>query len=395
MCFLSFYPQKLDGWFPSIQTSFDICLLVCFVSLVFFLFLILFFYLFLIIQQTHVRDVKYLSNKESETLLKPISAAFTGLDQASRIRMTSVSLSSTLPPVVLFMMTNLFASKHAAPMPCHIDNGGSLREIQEKLGQLQMVVKLLKENKRAGISKNCAELYKSGRRVSDVYTIDPDGSGAFDVYCDQTTTGGGWTVFQRRFDGSVDFNRTWDDYKHGFGSCLKGEYWLGLDKIRRLTRNEAENRLRVDLGVTANKSVHGEYEWFGLRDEKAKYQLSLGNLSDNSTVNDSLRHHVGQFFHTWDKTDCASTDRMNIGGGDAGNSFDKNNKARFLTSERDEYQCPKTLGAWWFPENNCGNSNLNGEFQHGDGLRWTHWSKYQPGISATKVDMKIKPDCTE
>lgn len=81
--------------------------------------------------------------------------------------------------------------------------------------------------------------------------------------------------------------------------------------------------------------------------------------------------------------------------GDAGNSFDKNNKARFLTSERDEYQCPKTLGAWWFPENNCGNSNLNGEFQHGDGLRWSHWSKYQPGISATKVDMKIKPDCTE
>ncbi|PFX33341.1 Angiopoietin-related protein 7 [Stylophora pistillata] len=128
------------------------------------------------------------------------------------------------------------------------------------------------------IAKNCAELYKSGQRISNVYKIDPDGSGAFDVYCDQTTAGGGWAVFQKRFNGSVDFNRTWNDYKHGFGN-FTGEFWLGLDKIYRLTRNETKNMLRVDLGMATGKTVHAEYSWFGIGNETATYRLYIGNVT--------------------------------------------------------------------------------------------------------------------
>ena len=127
-------------------------------------------------------------------------------------------------------------------------------------------------------AKNCVELYHSGQRISGVYTIDPDGSGAFNVYCDHTTSGGGWTVFQKRMDGSVDFNRTWNDYKHGFGN-LVGEFWLGLDKINRLTQNKTKNMLRIDLGVTTRQTVHAEYEWFGIGNATADYRLYIGNMT--------------------------------------------------------------------------------------------------------------------
>ena len=125
-------------------------------------------------------------------------------------------------------------------------------------------------------AKNCAELYKSGEKISGVYTIDPDGSGAFDVFCDQTTAGGGWTVFQKRLDGSVDFYRGWVDYKNGFGN-LNGEFWLGLDKIHRLTKTKS--KLRVDLEDTKGKTAYAEYDMFAVTSERTKYQLSLGTYS--------------------------------------------------------------------------------------------------------------------
>ena len=77
------------------------------------------------------------------------------------------------------------------------------------------------------VYKNCAEVYQFGIKINGVYKINPDGLGEFEVYCDQKTAGGGWTVFQKRQDGSVDFYRPWNDYKRGFGN-LNGEFWLGL-----------------------------------------------------------------------------------------------------------------------------------------------------------------------
>ena len=124
------------------------------------------------------------------------------------------------------------------------------------------------------VYKNCAEVYKSGDKISGVHKIDPDGLGEFEVFCDQTTAGGGWTVFQKRYNGAVDFFRAWNDYKRGFGN-LNGEFWLGLDKIHRLTARSS-NKLRVDLEDLHGKTAFAEYGSFSVASERAKYLLGLG-----------------------------------------------------------------------------------------------------------------------
>jgi hypothetical protein len=128
------------------------------------------------------------------------------------------------------------------------------------------------------LGKSCAELYKSGVRKNGVYTINPDGLvGSFQVRCDMQTDGGGWTVFQRRQDASVNFYRGWQDYKNGFGD-LNGNFWLGLDRIHRLTKL-GQNVLRVDLMDWTNDTAYAKYGSFSVASESDGYKLNLGSFS--------------------------------------------------------------------------------------------------------------------
>ncbi|XP_038058742.1 ficolin-1-like [Patiria miniata] len=93
-------------------------------------------------------------------------------------------------------------------------------------------------------------LLDAGYRSSGTYTIYPEGFGVGSprVYCDMGTDGGGWIVFQRRQDGSVDFYRNWAEYQSGFGD-LSGEFWLGNDNLVTLTSDDSRGtwELSVDL----------------------------------------------------------------------------------------------------------------------------------------------------
>ncbi|KAL7742448.1 hypothetical protein ACLKA6_019078 [Drosophila palustris] len=71
------------------------------------------------------------------------------------------------------------------------------------------------------------------------YSAEP-----FQVYCDAKTQNGGWMVFLRRTDGSVNFYRNWKTYKNGFGD-LDNEFFLGLDKIHKITKETSQELLVV------------------------------------------------------------------------------------------------------------------------------------------------------
>lgn len=72
--------------------------------------------------------------------------------------------------------------------------------------------------------------------------------------------GGGWTVFQRRRDGSVSFNRGWLDYRGGFGEP-QGEYWLGNQQLHLLT-NHVQYSLRIDMQDWSQDNRHALYRTF-------------------------------------------------------------------------------------------------------------------------------------
>ena len=124
---------------------------------------------------------------------------------------------------------------------------------------------------------SCSDLHLKGTRTDGVYTIDPDGLGAFKVRCDMTTSGGGWTIFQRRMDGSVDFYLGWKDYREGFGN-LSGEFWLGLDKIHRLSKS-GQNVLRIDLEGWETETGYANYSTFEVANEEHKFKLTVAGYS--------------------------------------------------------------------------------------------------------------------
>ena len=117
-------------------------------------------------------------------------------------------------------------------------------------------------------------------RKDGVYTVTPDSLGSFQVRCDMKTDGGGWTIFQRRQDSSVNFYRGWNDYKTGFGD-LNGNFWLGLDKIHRLTKS-GKNVLRVDLTDWTKDTAYAKYGSFSVASESDAYRMNYASFSGKS-----------------------------------------------------------------------------------------------------------------
>ncbi|XP_005050682.1 PREDICTED: angiopoietin-related protein 3 [Ficedula albicollis] len=191
-----------------------------------------------------------------------------------------------------------------------------------------------------GAAADCTALYHTGVQDSGVYTIQPNGSEPFNVYCEMKF-GTSWTVIQRRVDGSLDFNQTWDAYTNGFGD-LNEEFWLGLKKIYSITK-QGSYLLRIEL-----------QDWRGNR-RHIEYSFSLGGPSTNFSLQLARR------------------------AGSIPNALPERAPLRFSTADTaPASSCPQShLGGWWHSE--CEETNLNGKYvtprsrgrlDRGKGLYW-------------------------
>ncbi|KAG8170996.1 hypothetical protein JTE90_012563, partial [Oedothorax gibbosus] len=106
-------------------------------------------------------------------------------------------------------------------------------------------------------------------------------------------------VFQRRgnFGRQEDFNRNWQDYKHGFGS-LERDFWLGNDNIFALT-NQGNYSLRMDMTAADNDSAYALYREFRIEDENANYKLYVYGYS--GTAGNSMYASHEELFTTKDR----------------------------------------------------------------------------------------------
>uniref|UniRef100_A0A673H3U7 Tenascin-like n=1 Tax=Sinocyclocheilus rhinocerous TaxID=307959 RepID=A0A673H3U7_9TELE len=174
---------------------------------------------------------------------------------------------------------------------------------------------------------DCSEVQVNGMKESGEAEIYPEGKDGEPVwvYCDMETDGGGWTVFQRRMDGSTDFFRSWRDYSKGFGS-LSGEFWLGNDILHTLS-SRTPMSLRIDLR-SANDTAFAHYANFNVSSEANHYEIELSGYF--GTAGDSMKYHNRRPFSTKDK----DPNTLSI-------------------------HCAKAyLGGWWYK--NCYKANLNG-----------------------------------
>ncbi|KAM8716144.1 hypothetical protein ACLKA7_003085 [Drosophila subpalustris] len=199
---------------------------------------------------------------------------------------------------------------------------------------------------------NCLEALAKSNDQSGIYTIKVTNYDPFKVYCFE----GGWTVILNRTNGLEDFQRSWYEYKMGFG-YFADEFFMGLDAIHLLT-SDTRHELLVILEDLQQVMSYETYSHFAIGSEHESYILKSLGAADG-TAGDSLSYHLGMKFSTYDRD----------------NDLDNRNCAQNYS------------GGWWYKR--CLLCKLTGDNNPGKGIVWATFRSH--GNSVNKAMMMIRP----
>ena len=189
-----------------------------------------------------------------------------------------------------------------------------------------------------------------------------DNGKTYKAPCNNSIDGGGWTVIQRRVDGTTNFERHWLNYIHGFGDPER-DFWLGLEGINQLTKKAAKNELRIDL---KRYNGHSEEEYivkcqnFKVKAQSERYKLHIDLCYPN--IDTVLK-----------------------------------NNARFYTSDQDsDKSCASTYkGGWWHGNKECSQGNLNNLYpisatSDEKYMSWRPWKGTDGDIKFSEIKIRRK-----
>ncbi|EDW37449.1 GL26267 [Drosophila persimilis] len=176
-----------------------------------------------------------------------------------------------------------------------------------------------------------------------------------------------WTVIARRTNGDLNFFRSWQECKKGFGD-IAGDFFIGLDKLHVITKSQT-HVLYVHLEDFEGNTRYAQYDEFFIESENQLYRLTK----------------LGAFT------------------GDAGDSLSSQKGHNFTTYDRDNDIKPETncaldyMGPWW--HKHCTYSNLFAIYVNGTvssmerkGVNWAAWRGF--AYSLKVIQMMVRPKYT-
>ncbi|XP_041373593.1 uncharacterized protein LOC121386672 [Gigantopelta aegis] len=144
---------------------------------------------------------------------------------------------------------------------------------------------------------DCSDIIEHYITTSGVFTIQPRDFGLpLRAYCDIEDKETAWLVIQRKSNGSLNFNKTWNEYRDGFGE-IDSDYWLGNNDIHRITQ-QGQYELQIDLETNTAERKHVTYDTFYVASEKSNFELKV--IGFHGDIKDSLSPSNGMRFVTYD-----------------------------------------------------------------------------------------------